>query len=100
MANTAPSTANPGFAPQEAPQSALPGGVRRALKNGWHSAAPMLFGNPAALAWRRARIDAARFQDVGSSEDATLRGLESHGRFIGEPFNRLESMVIEAVKPG
>lgn len=258
MASTAPSAASLGFAPQEATQSPLPGGLRRALKSGWYATAPLLFGNPLALAWRRARIDAymraselprvnvgagkypmpgwlnldlvprhrgvfhadatralplpdasvaylfcehmiehlpfagaqgflaesfrvlrpggrirlatpdlerilalreaasdpvaeayvawvtakhygsekpdpvfavnamfrfyghqfiysrailqaaveragfteARFQDVGSSEDATLRGLESHGRFIGEPFNRLESMVIEAVKPG
>jgi SAM-dependent methyltransferase len=48
----------------------------------------------------RAGFTGAHFPEVGSSEDATLRGLESHGRFIGEPFNRLASMVVEAVKPG
>jgi len=37
---------------------------------------------------------------VGESRIATLRGLESHGRVIPEEFNRLETFVLEAQKPG
>jgi predicted SAM-dependent methyltransferase len=36
--------------------------------------------------------------EVGYSEHAELTGLERHGREIGEEFNKLESMVIEARK--
>jgi SAM-dependent methyltransferase len=35
----------------------------------------------------------------GESRDANLRGIDSHGRLIGEEFNRLETMIFEAVKP-
>jgi SAM-dependent methyltransferase len=48
----------------------------------------------------RAGFRDAAFLEVGESPEPKLAGLESHGTFIGEPFNRLESMVIEAVKPG
>ena len=36
---------------------------------------------------------------VGESDDAELRGIESHGKVIPEMFNRLETMVVEAIKP-
>ncbi len=35
----------------------------------------------------------------GESDDLNLRGIESHGRRISDDFNRLESIVLEAVKP-
>jgi predicted SAM-dependent methyltransferase len=35
----------------------------------------------------------------GESPDETLRGIERHQHQIGEEFNRLETMVVEAVKP-
>lgn len=34
----------------------------------------------------------------GNSDESHLRGVEGHGRIIGEEFNELESMVIEARK--
>jgi len=37
--------------------------------------------------------------EVGDSPDIHLKGLESHGRFIGADFNRLETLVLEAVRP-
>jgi predicted SAM-dependent methyltransferase len=37
--------------------------------------------------------------DSGESSDANLRGIDSHGRLIGNEFNRLESMIFEGVKP-
>ena len=36
--------------------------------------------------------------DPGESDDANLRGIESHGLRITDEFNRLESIVVEAVK--
>jgi len=41
--------------------------------------------------------DVRRFSS-GQSEDENLRGIELHGRIIGEEFNRLESMVLEGTK--
>jgi predicted SAM-dependent methyltransferase len=44
-------------------------------------------------------IDVERYQP-GESRDGNLRGVESHGITIGnEEVNKLESMVVEAVKP-
>ena len=43
-------------------------------------------------------VDVERYQ-VGKSQDENLRGIESHGRVIGDDFNTLESMVVEATKP-
>lgn len=42
--------------------------------------------------------DVRRFTP-GQSQDKNLKGLESHGKSIGEEFNKLESFVVEAVKP-
>ena len=39
------------------------------------------------------------FPEVGSSEDAVLQNLEKHGEEITEEFNKLETIIIEAVKP-
>lgn len=36
---------------------------------------------------------------VSQSDDTHLEKLESHGRTIGEEFNRLETLVVEALKP-
>lgn len=36
---------------------------------------------------------------VGESTDIQLKNLESHGKYITDEFNKLESMVIEASKP-
>jgi predicted SAM-dependent methyltransferase len=36
----------------------------------------------------------------GESDDVNLLGIESHGRRIGDEFNRLESVVVEATKQG
>src|SRR5260370_13263593 len=35
----------------------------------------------------------------GESDDPNLRGIEQHGRSIGDEFNRLETMVAEAMRP-
>jgi hypothetical protein len=36
----------------------------------------------------------------GESDDPVLRGIESHGAFLGdEDVNRLETMVLEAMRP-
>ena len=37
--------------------------------------------------------------EPGESDDASLRGVESHGRRITDEFNRLESIVAQATKP-
>ena len=37
--------------------------------------------------------------DIGQSGEANLQGVISHGRQIPEEFNRLETFVVEAVKP-
>ncbi len=42
-------------------------------------------------------VDIARF-DVGQSADGNLRGIEGHGRKIGDEFNRMEAMVLEGTK--
>jgi predicted SAM-dependent methyltransferase len=49
-------------------------------------------------------LNKCRFVDVeryepGESHDKNLLGIESHGRTIGDDFNKLESMVVEAIKP-
>lgn len=36
---------------------------------------------------------------VGESYDVELRGIESHDQVIPEAFNKLETMVVEAIKP-
>jgi predicted SAM-dependent methyltransferase len=38
--------------------------------------------------------------EAGQSDDPVLRGLESHGRIIGEFNNRLETLALEATKMG
>lgn len=38
--------------------------------------------------------------EVGESSDENLRNMEQHGNFLPEKFNRLETMVLEARKPG
>jgi len=43
-------------------------------------------------------INITRF-DVGQSTAPNLIGLEAHGKFIGEEFNRLETFVIEGTRP-
>ena len=35
----------------------------------------------------------------GLSKDLNLRGLESHGKIIGERYNNLETFVVEGTKP-
>ncbi len=37
--------------------------------------------------------------DVGESRHDSLRGIEQHGRDLGDEFNRLETFVLEATKP-
>ena len=37
---------------------------------------------------------------VGISRHGALRGVEGHGKVIGDKFNRIESMCFEATKPG
>ncbi len=49
-------------------------------------------------------LERVRFVNVkrytpGQSQDPNLKGLESHSKSIGEQFNRLETFVVEAVKP-
>lgn len=49
-------------------------------------------------------LEKAGFTDVsahqpGESEDENLRGIESHGKSIGDDINLFETMVFEAVKP-
>jgi predicted SAM-dependent methyltransferase len=39
------------------------------------------------------------FQKLYESDDINFRNLEKHGLEIGEEFNRLESLIIEGVKP-
>jgi len=53
----------------------------------------------------RGSLETAGFVEVtqhapGESDDENLRGLESHGRRIGEEMNRFETMVFEAKRPG
>lgn len=36
---------------------------------------------------------------IGKSSDCHLRNLESHGKIIGEDFNKLETLIVEATKP-
>ena len=42
--------------------------------------------------------DVERYES-GESHDENLSGVESHGRVIGDDFNILESMAVEAMKP-
>lgn len=41
----------------------------------------------------------ARLCQIGESEHESLRGVESHGKVIGERLNKFETMVMEAVRP-
>jgi predicted SAM-dependent methyltransferase len=43
-------------------------------------------------------VDVRRY-NPGESQDENLRGIELHGRYISEEFNKLESMVLEGTKP-
>jgi SAM-dependent methyltransferase len=43
-------------------------------------------------------FDAPLFYSPGESEDDNLRGIETHGRLIGETINEFETLIIEAVK--
>ncbi len=36
---------------------------------------------------------------IGVSDDKSLQNLEAHNKEIGDEFNRLESLVVEATKP-
>ena len=47
----------------------------------------------------RAGFAGVRLAEVGKSHDPVFANLESHGKQIGEEFNRLETLVAEAVKP-
>jgi predicted SAM-dependent methyltransferase len=38
-------------------------------------------------------------RNIGESDDANLRGIESHGHLIGNEFNKLESLILEGTKP-
>ena len=49
-------------------------------------------------AMKDAGFDRTMAWDVAESDDAELRGLESHGNSIPEEFNRLETLVVEGVK--
>ncbi|MEK7684063.1 MAG: methyltransferase domain-containing protein [Verrucomicrobiota bacterium] len=57
--------------------------------------------DPAALqgALERAGFIAVSEHSPGESNDEHLSGLESHGKLIGEEFNGLETMVLEAKRP-
>jgi ubiquinone/menaquinone biosynthesis C-methylase UbiE len=43
-------------------------------------------------------VDVVRWRP-GESDDPVLRGVESHGRVIGEDINRFETLVVEARRP-
>jgi predicted SAM-dependent methyltransferase len=43
-------------------------------------------------------VEVKRYEP-GESPDENLLGIESHCRMIGDDFNKLESMVLEAIKP-
>jgi SAM-dependent methyltransferase len=40
------------------------------------------------------------FYEIGQSDVPELQDLETHGLLMGEDFNRVETMIAEAVKPG
>lgn len=51
-----------------------------------------------------AALESAGFRDLcwfapGESGDENLRGIEGHGRRVGEDMNRLETMVVEGMRP-
>lgn len=51
-----------------------------------------------------AALESAGFGELrwfapGESEDENLRGIEGHGRRVGEDMNRLETMVVEGIRP-
>ncbi|MCH8904489.1 MAG: methyltransferase domain-containing protein [Bacteroidetes bacterium] len=46
----------------------------------------------------KAGFQEVKFCNIGESEDSALQNLERHGEEIGESFNLLESMVLEAQK--
>jgi predicted SAM-dependent methyltransferase len=48
---------------------------------------------------RKCRFVEVKRCEPGESPDENLLGIESHGRTIGDDFNKLESMVLEAIKP-
>lgn len=43
-------------------------------------------------------VDVVRYA-CGESLDKNLQGLEAHGRVIGDEFNKIETMTVEALKP-
>ena len=43
-------------------------------------------------------VDMKRYRP-GESDDPVLRGVEGHGKIIGERWNQFETLVVEAVKP-
>lgn len=52
----------------------------------------------------KSAVESVGFEDVrefrpGESDDPVLRGIEGHGKVIGERWNMLETFVIEATKP-
>jgi predicted SAM-dependent methyltransferase len=69
----------------------------------------ILFSHGHQMAWtasvmsnllRYAGFEAIEQCQVGISRHSALRGVEGHGRVIGDKFNRIESMCFEATKPG
>jgi predicted SAM-dependent methyltransferase len=69
----------------------------------------ILFSHGHQMAWtasvmsnllRYAGFEAVEQCQVGISRHSALRGVEGHGRVIGDKFNRIESMCFEATKPG
>ncbi len=48
---------------------------------------------------KRAGFDTVRRLNIGESDDPELKGVESHQLVIPEVFNRLETMVVETMKP-
>jgi SAM-dependent methyltransferase len=71
------------------------------------AARAILFSHGHEMAWTEslmrslltyAGFDPVTLSTVGSSSHPELRGVEGHGKVIGEAFNRIESMVFEATK--
>lgn len=48
---------------------------------------------------KRAGFTGIQQEEVGESHDPRLQNLERHGQKIGQDYNKLETMVIEATKP-
>jgi ADP-heptose:LPS heptosyltransferase len=69
----------------------------------------IIYAHGHEMIWCGALLEAALyysgFDDIkqampGHSEHAELRGIEGHGKVIGDKFNRIESCVFEATKQG